>query len=100
VERGARAMTDDELRQLKTKMTIGSTVIEEGDDPNDPDQIGVIVEPTPIELVAGKVDYCGFDEDPNPYVLVAWSWPETPTEVFDWCWEFVEDLQPTGTGAE
>lgn len=73
---------------------LGSTVIEDGDDPNEPEQIGVVVEPTDAELAEGREGYCGFDEDPSEYVLVAWSWSDEPGKVIDRCWEFVGDLKP------
>lgn len=87
------ALTDEQLIQFRKELPPGTGILEEDDDPGDPCQIGVIVEPTAEELVEGERDYCGFDEDPPCYVLVAWSWPETPDEVIERRWEAIDSLQ-------
>jgi hypothetical protein len=87
------ALTDEQLIQFYKELSIGTRVYELADDPEDPYQLGTVVEPTADELAVLHSDYCGSDDYPPYYILVAWSWPDTPNEVFDRCWEALDDLQ-------
>ena len=88
------ALTDEQLIQFHSEPTPGTKVLEVTDDPDEPGQIGVIIEPTTEELAYAKENLCGFDHDDVPcYTLVAWSWFDSPNEVYGRYWEALDDLQ-------
>jgi hypothetical protein len=87
-------LTDEQLVQFAKELTPGTKVLAVTDDPDNPDQIGIIVKPTAEELAYAKENLCGFDDDDVPcYTLVAWSWSDEPNEVFGRYWEALDDLQ-------
>jgi hypothetical protein len=56
-----------------TKFPPGTLVTDDDDDPIAPEEIGIVVEPTPIELVEAREGLCGFTEgEADAYALVEW----------------------------
>jgi hypothetical protein len=76
-----RLETERLERPAEAKFPVGTLVTDDDDDPIEPEEIGIVVEPTPAELAEAEQELCGFTTgDADAYVLVEWP----PGEFRDW----------------